>query len=122
VQDRIEYHLRNLVFYDKKPVEFSRNILSSLRSENGTWFFANFESAKTFAETFEKINRIFYAGIITAVMFSSLGRIISHSIKKGYLDKSDIWKDDKFVMNKLQNFRKIENCNSFGRILALWSD
>jgi len=101
--DRIDYSLRNAICYreaTKKEVEY---ILKNLTVENNLWVFKNFQSAQKYAKLFYRLNKIYYSGFSTAVMFRTVGDVLKHCLEKGYLKKEDLFLTEKIVLKKIKS-------------------
>ncbi len=100
--DRLDYSLRNTISYkvgDKKQVSV---FLGNLTTEDNLWVFKTFRSARRYAKLFFKLNAIYYAGFPTAVMFRTVADLLRYGLKKGYLQKKDLFTTDKEVLKKLK--------------------
>ena len=64
------------------------------------------ESAKRFAHLFFKVNRKYYSGFPTAVMFRTLGDYLRYSLSKKYISKEDLYQTDKHVLLRIKPFLK----------------
>lgn len=99
--DRIDYSLRDAVFFKelkKREVDY---FLNNLIAENGNWIFRDFESAKKFAELFERLNSKVYANIKAALMFRAVGDCLKYALGKGYILKEDLYTTDNAVLAKV---------------------
>lgn len=100
--DRIDYSLRGMLIYqliDQKTVE---KLLKSLKTVDNQWIFQDFETAKTFAELFMRLNQEFYCGFSTARMFRTVGDYLKYSLNQGYISLADLYQDDRLVLNKIK--------------------
>jgi hypothetical protein len=98
--DRIDYSLRAaLVFNEIDNVEY---LLDNLTAENNQWVFKNFESARKFTEVFKKLNSYYYAGLLSAAMFKTVGDCLKYSLEKGYFSEADLYGTDREVLEKIE--------------------
>jgi len=104
--DRIDYSLRTAVVFGE--IENGRYFLNSLTAENGNWVFNDFSSAKKFAELFSKLNKEYYAGLSSAVMFRTVGDYLRYALLKGYILESDLYTTDKAVLAKIEPHLKAD--------------
>jgi hypothetical protein len=61
--------------------------------------------AKSYAELFKKINTLYYAGPPTAAMFRTVGDVVKYCMKKGYINRGDIFSTDKEIIQKISKFK-----------------
>ncbi len=102
--DRIDYSLRTAVIFEELG-EADRNfLLENLIVENNNWVFKNFESAKKYAELFLMLNREYYAGFLSAVMFRTVGDYLRYALQKGYISEDDLYTNDKIVLAKIKKY------------------
>lgn len=99
--DRIDYSLRGLIMYQLTDITVVRRILNDLTVIDRQWVFNNQKMAKQYAELFCTLNKKCFSGINTAVMFRTLSDYLLHALEKGYIEKSDLYKNDSFVLNKI---------------------
>ena len=105
--DRIDYSLRTAYHYDEIDFKTLNYFLENLKTKDKFWVFKNFKSAKKYGELFLKLNRKYYAGFLSAVMFKTTGDCLKYALKKGYLLKNDFFKTDKEVLKKIkENLKK----------------
>lgn len=103
--DRIDYslrtawHFRNYASIDAERIS---HILDNLTVDDGDkWVFRNHEAAREFADLFNYLNRFFYSGIESAVMFRTVGDYLRHAIKNGYIAKEEMYATDETVLGKI---------------------
>lgn len=107
--DRIDYSLRTAVVFNELNQEDVKYFLDNLTTESNNWIFRNFESAKRYADLFLRLNRDYFAGLSSAIMFKSVGECLRYAIEKGYLTEEDLYKTDKEVLKKIEkHLRKDE--------------
>ena len=110
--DRIDYLLRDSRCFgviDKNKINY---FLKNLEAKNGRWFFKNYQSARMFAKLFYEVNKKYYAGLPTALMFRAVGDCLEYALDKGYLNKKALYTTDKEVLEKLRkNLKKDEKLN-----------
>jgi len=102
--DRIDYSLRDGICYAKFEKEYAKYFLDNLIVKDKQWVFKNFESAKKYAEFFKKMNDEFWAGMPTALMFTTVGDYLRYALKKKYVSEKDLYTTDKEVIDKINNF------------------
>lgn len=112
--DRIDYSLRNILAYKEASITEINYFLENLHVENGAWVFKDHESAKKFAELFLKMNRLYYAGLPTALMFKTLSDYLKYSLDQKYISKKDLYATDKEVLEKInKNLEKDKKLELF---------
>lgn len=104
--DRIDYSLRTAYHFGELDKNNLNSILSNLMVSDNNWIFRNYKSAKKFAQLFFKINRLYYSGFPSAVMFRTIGDVIRYSFKKRYISKGDLWTTDKEVLEKIKKHQR----------------
>jgi HD superfamily phosphohydrolase len=102
--DRIDYSLRDGIHYAKFEKSYMDYFLDNLIAENNQWVFKDFESAKKYAEFFRKMNAEFWAGMPTALMFTTVGDYLRYALEKNYLSKDDLYTTDKEVLDRVNAF------------------
>ena len=100
--DRIDYSLREARVF--REIESAQYFLDNLTAENGNWIFDNFESAKSYAELFLKLNTNYYASLPSAVMFRTVGDYLRYALSKGYISENDLYTTDKIVLSKIEPY------------------
>jgi uncharacterized protein len=101
--DRIDYSLRTAVLFDEINQKEAQEILSSLKIINNKWIFLDYQSARKYAELFEKLNRVYYSGFSTAIMFQAVADYLKCALDKKYIQESDLYLTDKEVVEKINN-------------------
>ena len=102
--DRIDYSLRTALIFGELSEKEKDCVLDNLTVENNNWVFKNFESAKKYAQLFLKLNRVYYAGFASAVMFRTVGDCLRYALQKGYILKDDLYTTDKIVIQNIKKF------------------
>ena len=98
--DRIDYVLRDAMVFDGLGQAGATYFLDNLVAENNIWFFKTFESAKKYAEFFQRMNDFFYAGLPSATMFYAVSDFLKYALEKKYLSEEDLKREDDFVIDK----------------------
>ncbi len=99
--DRIDYSLRTTVVMgemDKKDVAW---LLSHLKVVNNLWVFDRLEYARLYTNLFRLLNAKYYAGLPGAALHCSVGAYLKHALEKSYVDWSDLYQDDLYVLKKI---------------------
>lgn len=104
--DRLDYSLRTAIIYKEINLKTIDYFLTNLFVWRNFWVFKNLKSAKKFANLFLKLNRIYYSGFPTAVMFRVVGDIVKYALSKRYLMREDLFKTDKDVIEKIKKQAK----------------
>lgn len=102
--DRIDYCLREALIFEeinKKEVNY---FLANLMVKGNNWVFKNLKSAKNFAHLFYLMNTKYYSGLISAIMFRTVGDYLKYSLEKNYIQKSDLYTTDKKVLDKIRKY------------------
>lgn len=102
--DRIDYSLRDGICYAKFEKEYADYFLDNLTVKDNLWIFKNFESAKKYADFFKEMNAKFWAGVPTALMFTTVGYYLRYALEKKYIDEEDLYTTDKEVIDKITAF------------------
>jgi hypothetical protein len=100
--DRIDYSLRTAIIYKEINLKTVDYFLINFFIWKDFWVFKNLQSAQKFAQLFLKLNRIYYSGFPSAVMFRVIGDILKYSLSKGYLKSEDLFTTDKDVIEKIK--------------------
>jgi len=99
--DRIDYSLRTAVLFDEISQSEAQRIIGNLKIINNNWIFVDYESARQYAELFEKLNRLYYAGFSTAVMFQAVADYLKYALSKEYIQEDDLYSTDRQVVDKI---------------------
>ena len=100
--DRIDYFLRDAMCFkiiSKKDADY---FIENLEVKNGRWFFRNYKSARKFSRCFHEINRKYYSGLPTALMFRTVGNCLGYALEKGYISEKDLYETDSYVISKIK--------------------
>jgi len=112
--DRIDYVLRDAYHFEVISKNKINYFLKNLETRNGKWFFKNYQSAKRFAKLYFEMNRKYYSGLPTALMFRTVGDYLKYALDKKYISKKDLYGTDKEVLQKIKrNLKKDEKLNIF---------
>jgi len=104
--DRIDYSLRSLVCFQESNSEEIKYFLNSLTIKNNQWFFSDLESAKKYALLFSNLNKNYYAGLWSAIMFRTVGDAMKYALEKEYISKDDLWTTEDEVLAKIREYQK----------------
>lgn len=107
--DRIDYSLRDAIDYDKLSKEKINNILDGLKVLDNNRVFDNFESAKQYFDLFFRMNEIYWSGIETALMFTTVWHILRYSWKKWYIERNDFYTTDREVIDKMTKYLSVDD-------------
>ncbi len=102
--DRIDYSLRTAILFGEISSADVGYFLDNLVTQNNSWVFKNFESAKKYAEMFRKINNIYYSDLSSAIMFRVVGDCLKYALEKKYISEADLYTDDAMVVDKIRGF------------------
>lgn len=102
--DRIDYCLREALIFEEINKKQNKYFLDNLMVKNKNWVFKNFKSAKKFAQLFYLMNTKYYSGLISAIMFRTVGDYLKYSLEKSYIQKKDLYTTDKEVLDKIKKF------------------
>lgn len=105
--DRIDYSLRTAVIFGE--IENGKYFIDNLTTEDKKWIFKNFESAEKYAELFLKLNTDYYSGLLSAVMFCTVGDYLRYALSRGYISEADLYTTDKFVLSKIEPYIKTDS-------------
>jgi len=103
--DRIDYFLRHGFIFDNLKQEEIDEFLENFEIIENCWVFKNSELARKFTLFYLDFNNIYWSGPQSAVMFRTVGDMISYALKKGYLTKKDLFSTDKEVLLKVEKLR-----------------
>ncbi|MDZ4385567.1 MAG: hypothetical protein U0944_04085, partial [Candidatus Moranbacteria bacterium] len=115
--DRIDYSLRGFLAYKVAGLEKIGNILEDLTVQDKKWVFNDCDSAYGYAKLFNILNKNYYSGITTAVMFRRLGDYLKYALDKGYINKADLYTTDNRVIGKING-----NLPADAELAALWKN
>jgi HD superfamily phosphohydrolase len=107
--DRIDYSLRNAICNQeatKKEIDY---FLKNLLTENNLWVFKNFQSAQKYAKLFYRLNKLYYSGFPTAVMFRTVGDVLRYCLENRYLKREDLFSTEKTVLKKIKSKLKSDS-------------
>lgn len=104
--DRIDYSLRGALLFNELSAEGVKYFLDNLVTENNNWIFKEFEPAKKYAELFLRLNKKYYSGLNSAVMFRTVGDYLRYALKKSYISKDDLYTTDEIVLSKIEKHFK----------------
>lgn len=99
--DRIDYSLRDGFALKEVSHEQIGYFLDNLIVENNSWIFKNFESAKSYAKFFDKMNKKHYSDINSAAMFATLSSYLKYALQKDYITERDFYTTDREVLVKI---------------------
>lgn len=102
--DRIDHSLKTAIIFGVINETDKNYILDHLIAEDGNWVFNSFESAKKYAELFLGLNREWYAGFPSALMFRAVGDYLRHALQKGYINENDLYATDSIVLLKIEKY------------------
>jgi uncharacterized protein len=122
--DRIDYSLRTAVIFEEILPQDKNLILDNLKVKDNKWIFEDFETAKNFAELFLKLNTIYYASFVSAVMYRLLGVCLRYALEMEYITESDFYETDKDVIDKIKMYLDDEKLKTLfermdGRVKAV---
>jgi len=103
--DRIDYSLRTAFIFNEIKKTDVEQFLKNLIVEHDYWVFKNLEKAKKYAELFQKLNSLYYAGLPSAVMFRTVGDCLRYALEKSYITKTDLYTlVDNQVLEKIKKY------------------
>lgn len=103
--DRIDYSLRTSIIFKESSKADVSVILNNLIIQDKHWIFENFEIAKKYAELFLRMNNKYYSGILSGVMFLTVGDYLRYAIINGYINEEDLYSTDDALLAKIEPFR-----------------
>jgi HD superfamily phosphohydrolase len=107
--DRIDYTLRDSFCFKEAKKDEIRYFLANLRVNNGQWFFENYQSAQKFAKLYFKMNRKYYSGLPTALMYRTVGDCLKYALDGKYISEKNLYTTDREVLEKVKkNLKKDE--------------
>ena len=114
--DRLDYSLRTAAIFNEATSGTISYLLSNLTIENNFWVFKNLNSAEKYAKLFLKLNKIYYSGFPSGVMFRAVGDTIRYALSKDYVklfttdrEAIETIKEKSKTDNKLKNlFKRME--------------
>jgi len=104
--NRIDYSLRTALLFNESSSSDVKYFLDNLVTENNNWIFKEFESAKKYAELFFKLNKKYYSGLASAIMFRTVGDYLKYALKKTYITENDLYTTDEIVLSKIKKHLK----------------
>lgn len=100
--DRIDYFLRDGLAFKKVSKSEIREFLNDLTVKENYWVFINKDMAIKYAYLYLEVNNVCWSGLETGVMFKTMGELIKYAIKKGVLNRKDLFTTDKEVWEKIR--------------------
>lgn len=107
--DRMDYSLRAGVMHNEIGKKEMQYFLENITATDDKWIFKNYESALWFAKFFSKISDVYFSGIESAVMLSTVGAYVKHGLEKNYITMDDIYTTDTAVLNKMKPFHETDS-------------
>lgn len=104
--DRIDYALRDAINLQEATKEEIKELLNNLIVKNEKWIFKNQNSAEKFSLLFSELNKKYYSGFISAIMFITVANYLKYALEKNYLTHDDLYTTDKLVLKKIAPFHK----------------
>ncbi len=102
--DRLDYSLRTAVIFEEINESTKQNILNNLIVVDNNWVFKDYQTARYFAYLFRELNRKYYAGVKSALMFKIVSDYLKYALKRGYINEIDLYTTDKQVLDKIKLF------------------
>jgi len=102
--DRLDYSLRSAFVFGEIGKSDLNYFLTHLTTTNRTWVFKDYRSAQKYADLFRMLNRRYYSGFPSALMFSTVGRYVRHALNRKYLSYHDLYTTDREVIRKINRF------------------
>lgn len=99
--DRIDYALRGRVLFCIASLRDVHNLMHTLAVRDRRWVFHDATHAMRYAQFFAALNKNYYAGIATAVMFRRVGDYVQHALTHGYITHADLYTNDTAVIAKV---------------------
>lgn len=99
--DRIDYSLRTAVLFHELEPEGARALLDRLTVCDNHWVFKTFASAQQYTRLFCMLNKQYYSGLSSAVMFRAVGDCLRHALQRGYITEIDLYTTDPKVLAKI---------------------
>ncbi len=102
--DRIDYVLRDALCFGELDRAGAGALLDALAVEEGVWFFRDLEGARSFAQLFQRMNDMYYAGFASARMFAAVAEFVRYALEKEYITPMDLMGEDAAVVDKARVF------------------
>ncbi|MFW6110206.1 MAG: HD domain-containing protein [Patescibacteria group bacterium] len=112
--DRLDYSLRNAISLGVNSINQVNQFISSLQTKDVKWVFSSFSVAKKYARTFRYMNKKYYCGWKSALMFASVGELVNYCLRKGYLTQKDLFTTDHEILEKVKTHLDDK------KLLTLW--
>ena len=113
--DRIDYSLRGLIAYGEIYQKKAQNFLDNLIVKNNQWVFKKIDAAREYSKLFYYLNKKYYSGIQTAVMFRTVGDYLKYSLAKKYITYDKLYTTDQYVIDTIN-----ANLKSDDHLQKLW--
>ncbi len=107
--DRISYSLLGAVIYRIYSQTDLNSLLNNLKIIDNEWVFTSLQSAKQYAELFQRLNDEHYTGVATASMFLGLRDYLKYAMQKKYINEEDFYINDQHVIDKINIHLPSEN-------------
>ncbi len=107
--DRIDYSLRTAIIFEEATQEEVNTIIGNLFVKDGNWIFLNYDIAKKYAGIFFQMNKKYYSGLLSGVMFLTVGDYFRYALKKRYIKKEDLYLTDQELLDLVLPFHQQDN-------------
>jgi len=102
--DRIDYALREFLLWAKP--DLAPKVLTALIVVDKKVVFKKFDIACDFANNFLKLQTLHWGGYDAVNRFYRLSQILKNALEQEIISKDDLFIDDNFVLNKIQQSNK----------------
>lgn len=102
--DRIDYSLKTAVIFEELNEASKNYLLNNLTVIDNNWVFKTFDSARKYAELFQRLNTKYFAGFPSVLMFKTVGDYLRYALQKGYINEDDLYTTDKAVLSKIEKY------------------
>ncbi|MFH2104674.1 MAG: HD domain-containing protein [Parcubacteria group bacterium] len=96
--DRIDYFLREGTIFKELSQSQLQKFLTNLTVKNNNWIFKNYAVASEYAQLFSQLNKVYWSGLPSAIMFITVGNFLKRSLAQKYITERDLYATDQAVL------------------------
>lgn len=104
--DRIDYALREFKYWLNPKI--IKTCLNGLINYNGEFVFNDQQTAFLFASNFLELQTHHWGGYESAIRYHLFSNVLKKSLKERIITKRDFYKDDKYIIQKIENSKNEE--------------
>lgn len=113
--DRLDYSFRDGLSLEFVDQAFVNSLLAKLTVINNYWAFEEISAARKYAEYFLSMNRQFFSGFLSALMFQTTGAYLRYAFEKKFIEYNDLFTTDEQVLKKINQYLRKDK-----QLFILW--